>query len=151
MNAFKYYKNYNQATLFMALGPYLWFWAINKISRGPQIKVRITVSLGGYPEISGISAESSSESYDHIIQYIYFIYISSSRCLHERKQRRHLPSIQCMRRSMVYVSRPEIRQQRRLSRSSVASVLRLDVNAKPVQSARLRTTSTSSHRFERTR
>ena len=67
-------NTHHQATLFMALGPYLWFLAINKILHGPQIKVRITVSLGWYPEIFVIRADSSSESYDHIIQYIYFIY-----------------------------------------------------------------------------
>ena len=61
-----------QVNLFMALGPYFWFWAINMISRGPQIKVRITVSLGEYLEISWIRADFSSELYDHIIQYIYF-------------------------------------------------------------------------------
>ena len=116
-----------QATLCMAIGPYLWFWEINNIPRGPQIKVQITVSMGGYPKISGIRAKSSRKSYDHIIQYIYFIYFLSSRCFHKRNQIRHLPSIQRMHRSMVYVSRPNILQQRRLSRSSVAYLLRLDV------------------------
>ena len=109
------------------------------------------VSLGGYPEISGICAESSSESYDDINQYMYYIYISSSRCLHKRKQRRQLPSIQHIHRSMVYVSRTKICQLRGLSWSIVASVWRLDVNKKSAQSARLGTKPNSSHCFEITR